>query len=274
VSRQYPSPTDHGRLVHERSRRQEISEVPVDLGLVVEEPGSDFCGAVVGCNSDAVHLEDRRGRVRVFPLSMTFLLEGRPVRLVRPKRPPLDPRRVRSASGSVVVADQRARVAAASRIYVEGIHDAELVETVWGHDLRVEGIVVEPLHGIDDLPSVVVDFAPSPDRRLGVLVDHLVPGSKESRIAAQVSGRHVLVVGHPYVDIWQAVRPEVVGIRAWPAVPRGQPWKERVCEQLGWAPNTGAAWQQILARVCSYADLDPALLGRVEELIDFVTGPG
>ena len=31
------------------------------------------------------------------------------------------------------------------------------------------------------------------------------------------------------------------------------------------------AWRQILSRVTSYADCEPALLGRVEELIDFVT---
>jgi hypothetical protein len=83
-----------------------------------------------------------------------------------------------------------------------------------------------------------------------------------------------LVVGHPHVDIWQAVRPEVLGIRAWPAVPRGRPWKDGVCARLGWGPDTGAAWQQILGRVSSYSDLDPALLARVEELIDFVTAQG
>jgi hypothetical protein len=32
---------------------------------------------------------------------------------------------------------------------------------------------------------------------LGVLADHLVPGSKETRIAATVSGEHVLVTGIP-----------------------------------------------------------------------------
>ena len=31
------------------------------------------------------------------------------------------------------------------------------------------------------------------------------------------------------------------------------------------------AWKQVLGRVGSFADLEPALLGRVEELIDFVT---
>ena len=45
----------------------------------------------------------------------------------------------------------KARVARASRIFVEGRHDAELVEKVWGDDLRVEGVVVEYIEGVDDL---------------------------------------------------------------------------------------------------------------------------
>jgi hypothetical protein len=71
-------------------------------------------------------------------------------------------------------------VARASRIYVEGKHDAELVEKIWGDDLRA----------------------------------------------------------------------------------------------IGWPPEVPAAWQRILCSVSSYADLEPELLGRVEELIDFVTTPG
>ncbi len=166
-------------------------------------------------------------------------------------------------------------MARAGRIYVEGRHDAELVEKVWGDDLRIEGVVVEYLEGVDDLPAVVEAFSPGPGARLGVLVDHLVPGSKESRIAAEVCGDHVLVVGHPYIDIWEAVKPASAGIRAWPRVPRGgQDWKTGVCRALGWPEHTGAAWQQqLLGRVRSYRDLEPALLGRVEELIDFVTAP-
>ena len=132
-------------------------------------------------------------------------------------------------------------------------------------------MVVEYLGGIDDLAAVVRDFRPGPGRRLGVLVDHLVAGSKESRIAAEITSPHVLVVGHPYVDVWQAVRPAAVGIAAWPDVPRGQPWKEGVCRALGWPIDTGAAWRRILGRVDTYADLEPSLLGRVEEVIDFVT---
>jgi hypothetical protein len=164
-------------------------------------------------------------------------------------------------------------VARAGRIYVEGRHDAELVERVWGDDLRIEGIVVEYLEGIDDLPAIVAGFSPGPDARLGVLVDHLVHGSKESRIAASVTDPNVLVAGHPYIDVWEAVKPSSVGIPQWPSVPRGQDWKTGVCRTLGWDANTGAAWQRILSSVNSYKDLQPELLGRVEELIDFVTMP-
>lgn len=252
-------------------------EVPAEPDLVVEEVTTGFCGAVIRCEKTAqgptVTLEDRFGKHRVFPMEPRgFLLEGRAVTLVPPA--PAAPRGpALTASGSIAVPGARARVARAGRIYVEGRHDAELVERVWGDDLRIEGVVVEYLEGIDDLPSIVRSFAPGPDARLGVLVDHLVPGSKESRIAAEVTGDHVLVVGHPYVDVWEAVKPASVGITGWPRVPRGQDWKTGVCRQLGWPENTGAAWQRILGTVRSYKDLEPALLGRVEELIDFVTAP-
>jgi hypothetical protein len=105
-------------------------------------------------------------------------------------------------------------------------------------------------------------------------VDHLVAGSKETRIAASVRSPDVLIVGHPFIDIWAAVRPSAVGIRAWPDVPHGQPWKEGVLRAIGWPPEVPAAWQRILRSVASYTDLEPELLGRVEELIDFVTTPG
>ncbi|MFI8851925.1 DUF3097 domain-containing protein [Streptomyces sp. 891-h] len=263
-------------------RKRAVPEVAAEPDLVVEEVSTGFCGAVVRCEKTAegptVTLEDRFGKHRVFPMAPAgFLLEGRTVTLVRPRTgsgggaaaAAAGPRL--TASGSLAVPGARARVARAGRIYVEGRHDAELVEKVWGDDLRIEGVVVEYLEGVDDLPAVVEEFSPGPDARLGVLVDHLVPGSKESRIAAEVSGDHVLVVGHPYIDIWEAVKPESAGIRAWPRVPHGQDWKTGVCRALGWPENTGAAWQRLLGRVRSYKDLEPALLGRVEELIDFVT---
>ncbi|KOG39987.1 DUF3097 domain-containing protein [Streptomyces decoyicus] len=260
-------------------KQQPAPEVPAEPDLVVEEVTSGFCGAVIRCEKTAqgptVTLEDRFGKHRAFPMEPRgFLLEGRVVTLVRPQGRPAATARTRTASGSLAVPGARARIARAGRIYVEGRHDAELVERVWGDDLRIEGVVVEYLEGIDDLPAIVRGFSPGPDARLGVLVDHLVPGSKESRIAAEVTGDHALVVGHPYIDVWEAVKPSSVGIAAWPSVPHGQDWKTGVCRALGWPENTGAAWQRILSCVRSYKDLEPALLGRVEELIDFVTADG
>jgi hypothetical protein len=164
-------------------------------------------------------------------------------------------------------------VARAARIWVEGTHDAELVEKVWGADLRELGIVVEPIGGIDDLVERVADFAPGPHRRLVVIVDHLVSGSKETRIAQDVRLRwreNVWVLGHPYVDVWAAVKPACVGIPAWPQVPRGRPWKAGVLEALGWQVDEATAWRRILSAVRTYADLEPALLARVEEAIDLV----
>lgn len=250
--------------------------MPAEPGLVVEDPDSGFCGAVVGWESGRVVLEDRHGKRRLFPLRRAgFLLEGSPVTLVRPPAAAAAPARKpqRSASGSTRVEGLRARTARASRIWVEGIHDAVLVERVWGHDLRVEGIVVEPLHGVDNLARRVAEFRPGPRRRLGVLVDHLVAGSKESQIVDTVNDPNVLVTGHPYVDIWQAVRPRSIGISGWPPIPKGVPWKERVCELFDWgSPLEG--WLRINAGVRGYRDIEAPLLGAMEALIDFVTEPG
>ena len=258
-------------------RPRVVPELAATPDLVVEDAETGFCGAVVRCEKlpggATVTLENRLERLRAFPLGSGFRVDGSPVTLVRPTTTDGAKPTPRTASGSVAVVDPGARVAVASRIYVEGRHDAELVERVWGDDLRIEGVVVEYLGGIDDLAAVVRDFRPDHSRRLGVLVDHLVPGSKESRIAAEITSPHVLVVGHPYVDVWQAVRPAAVGIAGWPQVPRGQPWKEGVCRALGWPIDTAAAWRRILGCVNSYADLEPSLLGRVEEVIDFVTAP-
>ncbi|WP_190128699.1 DUF3097 domain-containing protein [Streptomyces mashuensis] len=263
-------------------RNAPAPEVPAEPDLVVEEVATGFCGAVVRCEKTAqgatVTLEDRFGKQRVFPMEPRgFLLEGRVVTLVRPRPGGAPPPGLRlTASGSIAVPGARARIARAGRIYVEGRHDAELVERVWGDDLRIEGVVVEYLEGVDDLPSIVRSFGPGPDARLGVLVDHLVPGSKESRIAAEVareSSGHVLVVGHPYVDVWEAVKPAALGIAGWPRVPRDEDWKRGVCRGLGWPDDTAAAWRRILGAVSSYKDLEPELLGSVERLIDFVTAP-
>lgn len=261
--------------------------IAADRGVVVEEVETGWCGAVVRVEKaggvHVVHLEDRRGRLRGFPLGPGFLLDGAPVVLgpPTPNGALADARHAltRTASGSTAVRDAPARTASASRLFVEGRHDAELIEKVWGADLRVEGVVVEILEGVDHLEAAIRDFDPTPSRRMGVLVDHLVPGSKETRLvhqatAALMPGR-VLVLGHPYVDVWASVKPDRLGLHRWPDVPRDVPWKVGVCRELGWphasTADTASAWRRILGAVSSYDDLEPALLARVEELIDFVT---
>ena len=261
-----------------KSRRPRSVERATEIGMVVEDAQSGYVGAVLRVEAGNLELEDRRGRVRVFPLGPGFLVDGRPVILTAPQRAPATA--TRTKSGAVKVAGARARVALAGRIYVEGRHDAELVEQVWGEDLRVEGVVVEYLGGIDDLVDIVASFRPGPGRRLGVLVDHLVPGSKEARIAEAVrrgpGGEHTLVVGHPFVDIWQAVKPARVGLAAWPSVPRNIDWKTGICQALRLPhrdqADIAAAWRRIRGSVRDWTDLEPELIGRVEELIDFVTG--
>jgi hypothetical protein len=256
------------------------TELAVAAGQVLEDATTGFVGAVVRVERGIVVLEDRRGKLRSFPLGAGFLFEGQPVTAVvaaRVARTPGSPRR--TASGSVAGPAERAKVALPSRIYVEGRHDAELVERIWGEDLRHVGVVVEYLGGIDDLPAIVSEFGPRRGRRLGVLADHLVPGSKETRIAQQVErgphGEFVQVLGHPYVDIWQAVKPERVGLKTWPQIPRDVEWKHGICEVLRLPhadqADIAAAWKKILGRVRSWSDLERPLLTTVEQLIDFVT---
>lgn len=263
-----------------QSRKPRSTERAIEIGMVVEDAQTGFVGAIVRVEYGRMELEDRNGRTKPFPVGPGYLIDGKPVILTPPKRAaPAGP--TRTASGSVAVKGSRAKVALASRIYVEGRHDAELVEQVWGEDLRVAGVVVEYLGGVDDLAAIVADFQPGPGRRLGVLVDHLVAGSKEARIAEQVrrgpGGEHTLVVGHPFIDIWEAVKPARIGVAQWPVVPKGQDWKHGVCEALGWRhrdqADIAAAWQKIRGRVRDWTDLEPELIGRVEELIDFVTAP-
>ncbi len=272
---------DDDVLARPAATRRRVPDVAAEPDLVVETADGRFCGAVVavgravegGEKRDTVTLEDRFGRRREFPLLPAgFLLDGRPVTLVRPAPAAAAPARRRTASGSLAVPDAPARVAAASRIWVEGTHDAALVERIWGDDLRVAGVVVEPLGGVDELAARVRAFRPCPQWRVGVLVDHLVAGSKETRIAAEVRrSPYVLVTGHPYVDVWQAVKPAAAGIAAWPDVPRGTDWKSGVCAALGVDP--AGMWRRVLAGVHSFADVEVPLLRAVEELIDFVTVP-
>ncbi|MBJ7306496.1 MAG: DUF3097 family protein [Acidimicrobiia bacterium] len=252
--------------------RQKPPTIAATPGLEVEVRGTHLWGVVIECDSAFITLRDRQGRDHKVRLrDGAFDVKGRQVSLVRPK-PSSTAEATRTASGSVAVPSAPARMARASRLLVEGVHDAELVEKVWGDDLRVEGVVVELLDGADNLQEIVRSFGPRSGRRLGVLLDHLVDNSKETRISAGVDHPDVLVTGHPYVDIWAAVKPSVVGIAAWPDIPKGQPWKEGICAALG-VDDPRLFWKKILNSVSSYSDLQPPLVGAVEQLIDFVTEP-
>lgn len=271
-----------GGSAHHR-RKPTSRPTPADAGLVVEEVTTGWVGAITRVEkSGGLHivvLEDRAGRTRSFPLGPGFWIDGEPVELTPPvpKNGPKAPQR--TASGSTAVQGTRARVARGARIWVEGRHDAELIEKVWGDDLRLEGVVVEMLDGVDHLAEAVKAFDPTPERRLGVLVDHLVRGSKEERIAhdalRQAKPGTLKVLGHPYIDVWQAVKPARIGLEEWPTIERGTEWKYGILTELGWPAGDQAdvaqGWKRILRSVRSYADLEPTLLGRVEELIDFVT---
>jgi hypothetical protein len=252
-------------------------------GLPIAHRSSGFTGRLVALEGDEVVLAGQTGLQKRFKNAPgSFSVGGQAVRLVAPPPPPGADDRLaggrvsatgRTASGSRAVIGARAQVAQPSRILVEGVHDAELVEKVWGDDLRVEGVVVERLDGIDHLADVVAEFSPGPGRRLGILVDHLVAGSKEARLAAEVRHPHVLVTGTPYVDVWAAIRPAAAGIAAWPEVPRGIPWKEGVCSVLR-IPEPGLFWRKLLGGVTTWKDLETPFVRAVEQLIDFVTDPG
>jgi hypothetical protein len=256
-----------------RRKRTTYPAVAARPGLAVTHRATGTSGVVVTVGPKATVVRDRNGRDHRFhTLDGAFLVDGRPVAL-RPPKPTAERVAKRTASGSIDPGPVPARMARASRVYVEGRHDAELVEKVWGDDLRYEGVVVEYMEGMDDLASFVRGFRPGPRRRLGILLDHLVAGSKEHRAAQAIDHPDVLITGHPYVDVWQAVKPSVVGLDAWPTIPLGRPWKEGVCAAIGWNDTTAAFWKHLLGKVGSYTDLEPGLVGAMEQLIDFVAEP-
>ncbi len=245
-------------------------------GLMLQHRDTGRVGVLVDFSPPRLTLRDDEGRdhvLRYAPGAVRADVDGRTVAVSLRRPAPADRPASLTASGSVDPGRLPPRLARASRIWVEGIHDAELVEKIWGDDLRVEGVVVEPLDGADDLAERVRGFRPGPGRRVGVLLDHLVAGTKETRIAAAAAHPDVLITGHPFVDVWQAVKPSVISIERWPDIPPGQPWKQGVLDAIGFTGSTGEFWRMLLGRVDTWTDLETPLLGAVERLIDFVAPP-
>jgi len=252
--------------------RRAIPEIVGEVGLLVEVASADFTGTLVGITAKDVTLRDRRGRTRQFARTPgAFIVDDRRVTLLfaPADREVATPTVQVTASGSTAVT-QDARVARPSRIFVEGIHDAQLLEQVWGDDFRTAGVVVEPLHGADDLARHVAAFAPSATRRLAVLLDHLTVGTKEFRLKQAIDNPHVLIVGHRFVDIFAAVKPERLGLEAWPDVPRGEDYKTGLATRLGYADAT-ALFRAVAAVAQNWTDFDQSLIRSVEEALDFVT---
>ncbi len=253
-------------------KRAEYPSREAELGLVVRHRSSFKVGTIIAFDPTWVTLRGADGReFKERNDRGAFSHDGKSVTLVRPKALAAERRIERTASGSLAVPNASARVARPSRIYVEGIHDAELIEKVWGDDLRLEGLVIEPLHGADELATIVRGFGPRPGRRLGVLLDHLIEGSKEARIAAEINHPDVLITGHRFVDVWQCIRPSVIGVQAWPEIERGVDWKTGVCAALGIDEEPGVVWKRLLAGVSGYTDLEASFVGAVEQLIDWTT---
>ncbi|MGA0918793.1 MAG: DUF3097 family protein, partial [Ilumatobacteraceae bacterium] len=88
----------------EQRSRPRYPEVEIESGLVVEDRSSGYVGDVVRWSHEGVTLRDRNQHLRHFGWKPGgFLLEGRPVTLVRPRTAPAAPPR-RSAAGAVLSA--------------------------------------------------------------------------------------------------------------------------------------------------------------------------
>ena len=254
-------------------RKPSYPKQAADLGMVVRHRTSGTIGHIIQFDPNWTTLRDEHGREhRLRTEAGAFSVRGQTVDLVRPAVKK-EHKIQRTASGSVAVPNAPARMARASRLVVEGQHDAELIEKVWGDDLRLEGVVVEVMHGADDIAEYVRGFGPKPGRKLAMLLDHLVPGTKEWHLAMEVTDPHVLIAGHPFVDVWETIKPETIGIKSWPVIEKGTDWKTGICHAWGTDDETGLVWKRLLGQVKTYADLEPSMVRAVEEMIDFVTAP-
>ena len=217
-------------------------------------------------------------RVRVFPLGPGFLVDGRPVILTAPRPAPARrpaAHRVRVGQGATPEPEWRWPAASTSRGATTPNSSSRSGVTIFGSKVWWWSTWA----GSTISPTIVTEFGPGPRRRLGVLVDHLVTGSKRP-----VSPRPCAAARAASTAWWSGTPTSTSGRRssrrgsdwpAWPTVPRGVEWKNGICQALGWPHRTQAdiarAWQRIRGSVRDWTDLEPELIGRVEELIDFVT---
>ena len=67
------------------SRKLRSVEVPIELGMVVEDAQTGYVGAVVRVEHGRMQLEDRRGATKAFPVGPGYLVDGKPVILAAPR---------------------------------------------------------------------------------------------------------------------------------------------------------------------------------------------
>ena len=259
-------------------RKPRSTEHPAELSLVVEDVQTGYVGAVVRVEYGRVYLEDRRGHMRGFPLGPGYFSRGRPVILTAPRRT------APAAAGDRVRFGRRVGCPRPGRAGLPHLRRRSprrrLVAQVWGEDLRIEGVVVEQLGGVDDLVEIVAEFAragaPSwgclsttlsrvrrrrgSPMRCGGARRHRHPGRRSS-LRRHLAGRETAAVGAGRLAQGAAAG----GVEA-RRVPGAQPAAQR----------SGGHRQGLAAHPFAGSRLErlkPALISRVEELIDFVTAP-
>ena len=261
-------------------QRRELRRVPAEPGLVVEDATGRFCGAVVLCEKDAVTLEDRHGNRRVFPLGpAAFLLEGEPVMLVRPAvaagpaprdgglpgaPPPArwPPRPAGPRSPGRAASTSRA---ATTQNWWRRSGETTCATSAWSWSISAASTTC---------PRSWTGSAPAPGAGSASWWTTWWTGRRRAGSPPPCNTRMCSSSAIPTSTSGRRSSRRCLASAAGRGVPPGTPWKEGVLQALGWPPDTAAAWQRILHAVTSYADLEPEFLGRVEELIDFVTAQG
>ena len=268
----------------QQQAKKVVPEIALERGMVLEDATTGFCGAVTRWENGLVVLEGRDDKRRSFPIGHGLLLEGKPVAVTVPPRRPAgcggwrDHRAGRRRARSPVrpsgprwhcPAGSTSRVGTTPSWSRRSGATTCATSAWWSSSWTASTTSL----------TIVAEFRPERGRRLGVLADHLVPGSKESRIAAGVAkgpyGAYVLVAGHPFIDIWQAVKPADWGCRRGPTC-RAAPTSStaparRWVGRTATKPTSGAPGSGSWPTSTSWSDLERGLLTPVEQLIDFVT---
>ena len=248
--------------------------------MVVEDAQTGYVGAVVRIEYGRMELEDRRGRRKPFPIGPGYLIDGKPVILTAPRRaapaaPKPAPRRVRSRCRA---RRRRSRWPAGSTSRADTTPNSSsrcgatiCASRVWSSNTSAASTISPPS-----------SRSSSPGRAVGwacwSTIWSPVPRRPASPTAVRRGARRRAHTGrrpsvHRHLAGGQARAARHLGVagRARAAstgsTACAKRWAGRTREQA----DIARAWQRIRGRVRDWNDLEPALIGRVEELIDFVT---